>query len=124
MEEPASGSHGIFQNRSAVRILADKNGGQFRSQNCIPNLVRVVRVSGNAVRTHQCTSDVPSKMRGGIHGRHSHLLVRHEAARRTPATRFSNSSTRTILHQIVQERLRTREGPIPRTYREHSRRHT
>ncbi|GJP50730.1 hypothetical protein CLOM_g9899, partial [Closterium sp. NIES-68] len=41
----ASGSHGIFKIRSAVRILADKDGGRFRSQNGLPNSVRIVRVS-------------------------------------------------------------------------------
>ncbi|GJP34633.1 hypothetical protein CLOM_g19050 [Closterium sp. NIES-68] len=45
-------------------------------------------------------------MRGGVPGRHTHLLARHEAARRTPATRLRNSSTRTILRQTVQERIR------------------
>ncbi|GJP67022.1 hypothetical protein CLOP_g23891 [Closterium sp. NIES-67] len=34
------------------------------------------------------------RVRGGIPGRHPHLLVRHEAARRTPATRLLNSLTR------------------------------
>ncbi|GJP40770.1 hypothetical protein CLOM_g423, partial [Closterium sp. NIES-68] len=33
------------------------------------------------------------RMRGGVPGRHPHLLARHEAARRTPATRLRNSST-------------------------------
>ncbi|GJP59083.1 hypothetical protein CLOP_g7161 [Closterium sp. NIES-67] len=33
-----------------------------------------------------------------------HLFARHEAARRTPATRLRHSSTRTILHQITVSR--------------------
>ncbi|GJP36995.1 hypothetical protein CLOM_g21457, partial [Closterium sp. NIES-68] len=44
------------------------------------------------------------RVRGGVPGRHSHLLARHEVARRTPTTRLRNSSTRTVLRQIVQER--------------------
>ncbi|GJP31866.1 hypothetical protein CLOM_g15490 [Closterium sp. NIES-68] len=52
----SSGSHGIFQTGFAIRILADKNGGQFHPQNCLPNSVRIVRVSGNGVRTHQRTT--------------------------------------------------------------------
>ncbi|GJP49230.1 hypothetical protein CLOM_g8470, partial [Closterium sp. NIES-68] len=78
---PASGSHGIFKIRSAVQILADKNGGRLRSQNGLPNSVRIVRVSGDAVRTHHRTCNVPSRdeshpmptlgrMRGGVPGRH------------------------------------------------------
>ncbi|GJP47310.1 hypothetical protein CLOM_g6522, partial [Closterium sp. NIES-68] len=61
------------------------------------------------------------RVRGGIPGRHPHLLARHEAARRTPATRLRNSSTRTILRQIVQERIRPSESPIPRTPGERTR---
>ncbi|GJP29588.1 hypothetical protein CLOM_g17696, partial [Closterium sp. NIES-68] len=67
-------------------ILADKNGGRSRSQNCFPNSVRIVRVFGHAVRTHQRTCNFPSRdesypmptpgrMRGGVPGRHSHLLA-------------------------------------------------
>ncbi|GJP73750.1 hypothetical protein CLOP_g4437, partial [Closterium sp. NIES-67] len=74
---PPSGNHGILQTISAARILENKNGGQFHLQNCLPNSVRVVRVSGNAVRTHQRTGNVPSQnephsmptlgqMRGGV----------------------------------------------------------
>ncbi|GJP55804.1 hypothetical protein CLOM_g14832, partial [Closterium sp. NIES-68] len=122
----ASGSYGIFQTGSAVRILADTDGGQLYPQNCFPNSVRIVRVFGHAVRTHQRTGNVPSRnephstttsgrMRGGVPGRHTHLLARHEAARRTPATRLRNSSTRTILRQTVQERIRPGESPISRT---------
>ncbi|GJP55252.1 hypothetical protein CLOM_g14221 [Closterium sp. NIES-68] len=33
----------------------------FRSQNCFPNSVRIVRVFGHAVRTHQRTCNVPSR---------------------------------------------------------------
>ncbi|GJP79184.1 hypothetical protein CLOP_g9438, partial [Closterium sp. NIES-67] len=61
------------------------------------------------------------RVRGGVPGRHPHLLGRHEAARRTPATHLRNSSTRAILRQTVQERIRPGEGPIPRTHGEHSR---
>ncbi|GJP69758.1 hypothetical protein CLOP_g772 [Closterium sp. NIES-67] len=111
------GSYGIFQIGSAVRILADTDGGQLYPQNCFPNSVWIVRVFGNAIRTHQRTGNIPSRnephstttferVRGGVRGRHPHLLARHEAARRTPATRLRNSSTRTILHQTVQERIR------------------
>ncbi|GJP52437.1 hypothetical protein CLOM_g11550, partial [Closterium sp. NIES-68] len=57
----ASGSYGIFQTGSAVRILADTDGGQLYPQNCFPNSVRIVRVSSNAVRTHQRTGNVPSR---------------------------------------------------------------
>ncbi|GJP58789.1 hypothetical protein CLOP_g3528 [Closterium sp. NIES-67] len=128
----ASGSHSILKTRYAVRIMADKNGGRFRSQNCFPNSVRIVRVSGNAVRTHQCTCNIPSRdesysmptlgrIRGGVPGRHPRLLAGHATTRRTPMTRLRNSSTRTPLRQTIQERLRPRECPIPRTYRKHSR---
>ncbi|GJP33367.1 hypothetical protein CLOM_g17911 [Closterium sp. NIES-68] len=105
--------YSISQTRSAVRILADKNGGQFFSQNCLLNSVRVVGVSCNAVRTHQCTSNIPRQ--------HPHLLARHEAARRTPATRLRHSSMRTILRQIIQKQICPLKGPIPRTCDERSR---
>ncbi|GJP86404.1 hypothetical protein CLOP_g16428 [Closterium sp. NIES-67] len=128
----SSGSYDIFKTRSAVRILADKNGGQFCSQDCLPYSVRIVRVFGHAVRTHQCTCNIPSKdesyptptlgrMRGGVPGRHPHLLARHAITRRAPTTRLRSSSTRTLQRQTIQERLRSREGPIPRTYRKRSR---
>ncbi|GJP64194.1 hypothetical protein CLOP_g21209 [Closterium sp. NIES-67] len=124
--------HGIFKIRSAVRILADKDGGRFRSQNSLPNSVRIVRVSGNAVRTHQRTGNVPSRnesyptptlgrMRGGVPGRHPRLLAQYAATRRTLTTRLCNSSTRTVLRQTIQERLRPRESPIPLTYCKRSR---
>ncbi|GJP56843.1 hypothetical protein CLOM_g15893, partial [Closterium sp. NIES-68] len=124
--------HGIFKIRSAVRILADKNGGRFRSQNCLPNSVRIVRVSGDAVRTHQRTCNILSRdesypmptlgrMRGGVPGRHSRLLARHATTRRTLTTRLRDSSTRTLLRQTIQERLRPRESPISLTYCKRSR---
>ncbi|GJP30744.1 hypothetical protein CLOM_g5316 [Closterium sp. NIES-68] len=108
------------------------NGGQFHPQSCLPNSIRVIRASGNAVRTHQRTGNVPSRnkpnsmpplgrMCGGIPGRYPHLLARHAAARPTPATRLRHSSWRTILRQIIQERIRPRESPIPRTHGERSR---
>ncbi|GJP50454.1 hypothetical protein CLOM_g9592, partial [Closterium sp. NIES-68] len=52
---------GIFKTRHAVWILADKNGGPLHSQNCLLNSVQVVRVSGNAVRTNQHTSNIPTR---------------------------------------------------------------
>ncbi|GJP51600.1 hypothetical protein CLOM_g10753 [Closterium sp. NIES-68] len=125
----ASGSHGFFQTRSTVQKPVDKNGGKFHPQNCLPNSVWVVRVSGHAVLTHQRTGNLPSRdephsmtitgrMRGGLPRRHPHLLVRHEATCRTPAPRLQYSSTGTFLRQIVQERVRPREGSIPRTHGE------
>ncbi|GJP71217.1 hypothetical protein CLOP_g2063 [Closterium sp. NIES-67] len=118
----SSGSYGIFQTGSAVRILADTDGGQLYPQNCFPNSVRIVRVfgmpfgltnAGNVPSRNEPHSTTTSgRMRGGVPGRHTHLLARHEAARRTPATRLRNSSTRTILRQTVQERIRPEKGPI------------
>ncbi|GJP50204.1 hypothetical protein CLOM_g9349 [Closterium sp. NIES-68] len=55
------GANGIFQTGSAVRILADTDGGQLYPQNCFPNSVRIVRVFGHAVRTHQRAGNVPSR---------------------------------------------------------------
>ncbi|GJP85289.1 hypothetical protein CLOP_g15402 [Closterium sp. NIES-67] len=86
----ASESHGIFKIRSVVRILADTNGGRFRSQNGLSKSVRIVQVSGDAVRTHQRTCNIPSRdeshpkptlgrMRGGVPRR---LLARHATTRR------------------------------------------
>ncbi|GJP73253.1 hypothetical protein CLOP_g3996 [Closterium sp. NIES-67] len=62
------------------------DGGQLYPQNCFPNSVLIVRVFGNAVRTHQRTGNVPSqnephstttfgRVRGGVPGRHPHLLA-------------------------------------------------
>ncbi|GJP62543.1 hypothetical protein CLOP_g19599 [Closterium sp. NIES-67] len=96
------------------------------------NSVRIVQVSGNAVWTHQRTCNIPSRgesyptptlvrMRGGVPGRHSRLLARHATTRRAPTTRLRNSLTRTLLRQTIEERLRPRESPIPRTYRKRSR---
>ncbi|GJP60934.1 hypothetical protein CLOP_g18151, partial [Closterium sp. NIES-67] len=53
--------YGIFQAGSAVQILADKDGGQLYPQNCFPNSVWIVRVFGNAIRTHQRTGNIPSR---------------------------------------------------------------
>ncbi|GJP52551.1 hypothetical protein CLOM_g11653 [Closterium sp. NIES-68] len=69
------------------------------------------KLFGHAIRTHQRAGNVPSRnephstttsgrMRGGVPGRHTHLLARHETARRTPTTRLRNSSTRTILIKL------------------------
>ncbi|GJP56693.1 hypothetical protein CLOM_g15748 [Closterium sp. NIES-68] len=44
-----------FQNRSAVRILADKNGGQFRSQNCF-------RTRYGSYEYLVCRSDSPTHL--------------------------------------------------------------
>ncbi|GJP33953.1 hypothetical protein CLOM_g18443, partial [Closterium sp. NIES-68] len=55
-----SGSYGIFQTGSAVRILADTDGGQLYPQNCFPNSVDRTSI-WNAVRTHQRTGNVPSR---------------------------------------------------------------
>ncbi|GJP62491.1 hypothetical protein CLOP_g19546 [Closterium sp. NIES-67] len=61
------------------------------------------------------------RMRGGVSGRYSRLLARHATTRRAPTTRLRDSSTRTLLRQTIQERIRLRESPITRTYRKHSR---
>ncbi|GJP61355.1 hypothetical protein CLOP_g18526 [Closterium sp. NIES-67] len=50
-----------FPTGSAVRILADTDGGQLYPLKCFPNSVRIVRVFGNAVRTHQRTGNVSSR---------------------------------------------------------------
>ncbi|GJP32304.1 hypothetical protein CLOM_g16886, partial [Closterium sp. NIES-68] len=94
-------------------------------------LVRVVRVSGHAIRTHQRTGNLPSRdephstptfgrMCGGVPGRNPYLLAQYEAARQTPATCLKNSSTRTLLLKVIQKRIRHKKTPIPRTYGERS----
>ncbi|GJP66655.1 hypothetical protein CLOP_g23567 [Closterium sp. NIES-67] len=101
-DNSALGSHGIFKIRTAVRILADKNGGRFRSQNGLPNSIRIVRVSGDADRTHQHTFNVPSRdeshptptlgqMHGSVPGRHSRLLTPHATTRQTLTTRLRDN---------------------------------
>ncbi|GJP35280.1 hypothetical protein CLOM_g19773 [Closterium sp. NIES-68] len=52
-----------------------------------------------------------SCVRGGVPGRHPHLLARHTAARPIPATCLRHSPMRTILRQVIQERIRPRESP-------------
>ncbi|CAI7873126.1 unnamed protein product [Closterium sp. NIES-53] len=45
-------------------------------------------------------------MRGGVPGRHPDLLEGHEAAHRTPTTCLQDTSTREVLRQAIQERLK------------------
>ncbi|CAI7895943.1 unnamed protein product, partial [Closterium sp. NIES-53] len=74
-----------------IGLLADQDGGQLDPQDGVPYSIRLLRILGDAVRTLQRTSNVPSgnepystapagRVRSGVPGRYPHLLQEHEGA--------------------------------------------
>ncbi|CAI7878067.1 unnamed protein product [Closterium sp. NIES-54] len=106
-----------------VGLLADQDGRQLDPQDSVLYQIRILRVLGDAVRTLQCTSDVPGgdephpmtpvgRVRNGVPRRHTHLLQEHERARGASTESLRDPAGEQVLREAVEEQLRPEEGAV------------
>ncbi|CAI7854471.1 unnamed protein product [Closterium sp. NIES-53] len=93
-------------------------------QRCCTQLgLLCLTVLGDAVRTLQCTSDVPGgdephpmtpvgRVRNGVPRRHTHLLQEHERARGASTESLRDPAGEQVLREAVEEQLRPEEGAV------------
>ncbi|CAI7836335.1 unnamed protein product [Closterium sp. NIES-54] len=104
--------HCVFEAGPTVALLADQDGRQLSPHDGVPYQLRLLQVLSDAVRTLQRTDGVlgrdeshptapAGRVRGGVSGRHSHLLLEHEGARGAFAEILRDPAGEQVLREAV-----------------------
>ncbi|CAI7811109.1 unnamed protein product [Closterium sp. NIES-53] len=102
----------VFEAGPTVALLADQDGRQLSPHDGVPYQLRLLQVLSDAVRTLQRTDGVlgrdeshptapAGRVRGGVSGRHSHLLLEHEGARGAFAEILRDPAGEQVLREAV-----------------------